>query len=1287
MLNWEEKIDNEKIFQKLVNHLFALECNSPGFIPSSPYIGADGAWDGFYEGRYAQENQTGIWSIQSKWTKKSFKEAHSWQRTEIKKELKNANKNKVQHLRIATNAELKVEQVRDLEGLNKGEVATLKVWHRERLTLRVEQQPFLKSLFFELPQHPKFVPSNLYFDQIEKDLLPASKIEKFKEYAGQVKGFLLSESSILLIHSPGGYGKSHLLRDISQEAHKIDPNRQSWMTRQGHRSVEDAIQDEIIKGRNYLLIFDDADRFLDEARSLIAFARHEASAVKLVLTLRTSGLRPIHEILRQLRCEAIYGEISISDWSRNDLVQLLRIAAEQGTVEDEEILAALYPNPYLMVWIGRQKRKAPSMDFKKVKEKFVNDVDFEADRCLKDVFTSSEIKEFITNLACIAPLSMRDEILLGKLAEKFGRKIEVIKGKIDALVEAGVLRTVGNSIRFSPDMRGDVYLAYELEKARHEELNRLVKDWLTLCAEKLFVNLEGAAKYGNVPALEKIFSEIVDTWTKEATKTPRFIRDERLKLSETVARLAPKSCFNLMYSYLHSEAPVSQDKYLKSLESGMNLTTDDFGPVIITLFKIPDLRKEILPLLEEIHAREIEGFYDNYKPLTLVRHSLSPLHNSPKEILNTLAVFVEWLKNPNQYRIELISAGLTEILAGSHAYTKSTIGGIEFGDKILRPTKEITEIRDRAMHLLIEMLRYPSSDVQLAALKVAEGIGSTRGGVGPRRGMPLSDRIAKDTAVALEEIAKRINPEADFQLLNKIENLFIRWWGLEIPGAEKAADYLRNFPRSVEYIVFRYFASPDYVIIDFEAIEKQVPDTDRWGWLVHNIMHNDDHSKPEYFKPEVEMLIQKYDSQEKAVGFLMELHERISGYDRWPRPQIVRCWVRLEQEKFASIRGNKELWEKVPERFRNEIDLALSEMDTGFIKKLAEEVLPHLPSAPISKVDTFLTMLGRQEVDEKDLRNWLMQIAEKGDKEHRLLLVIHLDHVLKKIPTLMLEILNKCVSMEEELNPRMTDNLSFIIHRIQEHPEEIDNKLLDHLRDELLRKLKDVPELDWDADELLRFSFSGIDSAINFVEYRLQKSMEARKKSKRRKKLDAVPFDGLKSISGQIKSYADFEKLMERVIDWHKEDMLYRKFYLEYLMEPILGLSDKGSQKTFLEEYIDKQILEGHVQKAMTASEYLPINENTSSLLVKVSEKAMETGASKDVERMLFAKTLPKGGWEGKPGEAPPALEELKGTFQKMEEMAKPGELKVLIGRCVASIDVDIKDHLKRDEEFLTPRG
>jgi len=62
MLDWS-RIDNEKTFQRLVNHLFALECNSPGFIPSSAYIGADGGWDGRYDGHYPPEGESGLWSI------------------------------------------------------------------------------------------------------------------------------------------------------------------------------------------------------------------------------------------------------------------------------------------------------------------------------------------------------------------------------------------------------------------------------------------------------------------------------------------------------------------------------------------------------------------------------------------------------------------------------------------------------------------------------------------------------------------------------------------------------------------------------------------------------------------------------------------------------------------------------------------------------------------------------------------------------------------------------------------------------------------------------------------------------------------------------------------------------------------------------------------------------------------------------------------------------------------------------------------------------------------------
>ena len=72
-LGWN-KIDNDKTFQRLVNHLVALELNSPGYIPSSPYIGADQGWDRFYHGVYS--NRKGLWCIQAKYKKNNLKAAY-----------------------------------------------------------------------------------------------------------------------------------------------------------------------------------------------------------------------------------------------------------------------------------------------------------------------------------------------------------------------------------------------------------------------------------------------------------------------------------------------------------------------------------------------------------------------------------------------------------------------------------------------------------------------------------------------------------------------------------------------------------------------------------------------------------------------------------------------------------------------------------------------------------------------------------------------------------------------------------------------------------------------------------------------------------------------------------------------------------------------------------------------------------------------------------------------------------------------------------------------------------
>ena len=78
-------------------------------------------------------------------------------------------------------------------------------------------------------------------------------------------------------------------------------------------------------------------------------------------------------------------------------------------------------------------------------------------------------------------------------------------------------------------------------------------------------------------------------------------------------------------------------------------------------------------------------------------------------------------------------------------------------------------------------------------------------------------------------------------------------------------------------------------------------------------------------------LSDKYNTEDQLVGFLRNLDKKISPFNPWAHPLIVTCWVELNLNMFLSIRRNSSLWEQVPERFKNEIDLAISNQDEKIV--------------------------------------------------------------------------------------------------------------------------------------------------------------------------------------------------------------------------------------------------------------------------------------------------------------------------------------------------------------------
>lgn len=1290
MLRWEE-IDNEKTFQRLVNHLFALECNSPGFIPSSPHIGADEGWDGYYEGYYPNEKESGVWSIQSKWTTKSFKQAVALLRKEIEKELANAKRNKVGHLRIATNAELKVEQVKDLESLNKRHVKTLKLWHREELTRRIELQPFLKYYFFGQPQYPKFIPWNLYFEQIEKHLLPLTTkpIPKFNVYTAKISQFVASDThNILLVHSPGGTGKSHMLRDLGQTVHRMDPYMQPWLVRQGHRKTEDAIQDEIISGQKYTLIFDDADRFPEEVRPLISFCKHKGNTVKLILAFRTSGLRSIYGIIKELRCEEIYGELSFSDWTKYELIQLLRTVTGKEKIEDEEIYATLYPNPFLIVWIGKRIIKEPTITFEKISEKLVNEIEYESEQCLKENFKESEVKDLLINLACIMPFSIQDSKIIELLSGQLGKKAGAIKEGMKSLVETGILREIGNSLRFNPDMKGDLYLAYRLNDLPDtEKIKELMNLWVGYIPEKLFANLGAATRYAKIATLETISSEIIDSWIRSTKETSALDRKKRLSLLDHICVLVPAESLSLINSYL--DTPPSSASEEVSVFKGKPLTTDDYGPIILNLREFGNLRRDVLEVIAKLKTMQIEGVYSNYKSESLIQSYLSPLYNPQGIILDTLELFDEWLNDINPQRLELIAKGLSEILAGSHEFTKSTIEGMTFGEKILRATPAVREIRMKSLEVLRNMINHRGVEVKIKAMEVAEAIGGMSMGSMTESDLPISKIIAEERREVIKEIVKYISPEADYHLLSAIENLFMRWWAQKEPGTSKLAGHLRAFPRAPEYLAFRYYTSPEYTIKDFDLVERAAPKRDRRGWFIDNYLDNENVSNPLYFGELVRALSAKYDSKENIVHFLGDLYVKISGHESWQRPAIIRCWIDLKKEVFLEMRGDKVLWEQVPERFKNEIDMGISEHDSKIVMKLAEEILPKIAETPTSTINTLLSLIGRSEIRGDLIESWLSDIVEKGNPEQRVSIMFGLYPIFEQTKdiNLVLRIMQKALCKEEVLSVQFIDSLSFSVWRLKEVVEKGNKELLDGVRMELTERLKMFRKVDWHGERLIDFAITGIDDLIGFVEFRLNKAEEIYQKEGAFAGFEAIPYHGLKNIPGYIKSFEDYKKLMKKIVEWGDEEKVYGRYYLEHLMKPTAALTSHDSGKLYIEEFIENQIEEGNIRNAIFAFKFVDFEEKTIALFLKVAEAGIGSGKAADIERLLRGKIYLETGRSLKPGEPPAFLTEARKACKKIIGITKNSELKGILERGIKSIDRAIKGHLKFAEEYLLPKS
>ncbi|HDQ23226.1 MAG TPA: hypothetical protein ENN28_04675 [Candidatus Uhrbacteria bacterium] len=778
-LDWA-KIDNEKHFQVLVNDLVSFELNKPGFIPSSPYIGADGGWDAKFTGEYL--NLTGIWSFQSKWSKLNGKKAFDYLKKSVKEELEKAQKNKVDYLVLATNAELIVNYIEELKKINNGHVKDLIIWDKAYLDILLNKWYWLRQNYFGNPQYPMFVPSSTYFETIENKLLEGDLLEQTNT-TDSVKIFIKDvKAKILVIHAPGGYGKSNFLKSLTEKVYETISKRLILFCRPGIRSFSDAVNDELASQYKYLLVLDDAERYPEITKCLIAFSRASLPEdIKIVFACRTSGLTIIDELLKNQRLEAFeYKFLKLDELSEQGLIELLSRSAGNTNIKNaDRIIKAMNKIPYYIVTIGKTIGKK-DIDPNSIKTHIENTLEEQTIDSLKGEMLNGQIESLLTNLATIVPLDLKDDFIQKKLSEVVGITSEKVIHLIKKMRDSEILRDVGNSIRFNPDMAGDLYLSQKFDSKDGEDIiNQLLENWLPLCNEKIVANLADASRHMDTASAQKAISNFINLMIKKSSNINEFGAHEYLKMVAPLAFLAPNETVNLLHTYLDS---------LKS-----KLSRDDIGLVIDQLSHVPGYQNKALLLIDKMVTENLKGLYNNYEPQILVRNLTSPIELNIASASESLSELIEWVQKEDcsKDRAELASDGAKEALSGSHQFRESYADSLTIGRKFLDYDKfkiEIDEFRNKAMILLEKLIKHPFESIRIYALNIIDEIGHEA-----NPNTSLWQRILKDKDSALNLLEFSLQEEQNEIFLNLAEDLLIKLWANnEIYGqiSEKAGSLL-----------------------------------------------------------------------------------------------------------------------------------------------------------------------------------------------------------------------------------------------------------------------------------------------------------------------------------------------------------------------------------------------------------------------------------------------------------------------------------------------------------------